>query len=726
MPTQIEQTSAQDAKIRYQEPYVSEGLNKKFHGVVPRGVVRGGRIVPAGSGLNVDLKIDPLYQDSVYSYVDDTGHQITYRESSDRSLSLGSFAESVVYIALHINYTNAGPTTVEWRAYTESEYDAGDADIDRVIVVGRVDVPDSGPIPAENVTPRGRMDAWEGVSPGILPWTQVVGNPRFDVATTGVFAQSGTVNANRIPRWDPYNHDVGSQIGSAFTWSISSSDPRSGQHELQISGTGVSTPPEWLPAEGVYPLQPNNKIRVIFWIRGDSWGGVGGSGVQGARIDFYDGEFGFISTEYVTDNTLNGTFDYQKIDHILSAPSNAAHMILHVGVDPDGVNGSGDLFFDEVRCWVEDGVPESDVEAPLTADKGRRFMSDSSLLSSLFMTPRRVSSDISDFISEMIRFGFDRYNTTSLRGTVPDFSMGRLDAEEWVLRLIGGGIEIPKYIRDLGGDLIGTGQFSDLETPRIETRVDDNSSFKHTLLWKITPDNGAPPIRVYGTYESLSDSVPALVVTSNAFIRSDVSDYWGRDSNSDDSVMFEISALKFEVFIHDSSDADLWENLSNDNSNWSVPTGIQMANRAANIVTTRLFQFEGPESSTKNPQIGDNFFPATITQNNVVKAWGNLRVEAGGSGVSLQDGYNLAAPSIVAGGDRVEIFFDADVLGGSYAVLITPELHSENATASDAHKTSGSFEIQGREFDSSGNNNPIDFSNKSVTSDYSIVVLARD
>ena len=57
-PTTALTFAANEAKIRWREPYVSEGLNRKFAGVIPRGIYRGFGIQPSGAALSIDILAD--------------------------------------------------------------------------------------------------------------------------------------------------------------------------------------------------------------------------------------------------------------------------------------------------------------------------------------------------------------------------------------------------------------------------------------------------------------------------------------------------------------------------------------------------------------------------------------------------------------------------------------------------------------------------------------------
>jgi len=104
MSTDLSNPSNTLAKVRWHEQYVSEGINKKLNGVIPSGVVRGGRLVASLVNMTVTIQADPDTNDSIYSHIDANGHQVTFRQIGDVSLDLTAVASTTVFICLHVDY----------------------------------------------------------------------------------------------------------------------------------------------------------------------------------------------------------------------------------------------------------------------------------------------------------------------------------------------------------------------------------------------------------------------------------------------------------------------------------------------------------------------------------------------------------------------------------------------------------------------------------------------
>ena len=57
-PITLNAISNATVKVRWKEPYASEGLNRKVAVVIPAGVYRGLKLGVSASALSVDLQVD--------------------------------------------------------------------------------------------------------------------------------------------------------------------------------------------------------------------------------------------------------------------------------------------------------------------------------------------------------------------------------------------------------------------------------------------------------------------------------------------------------------------------------------------------------------------------------------------------------------------------------------------------------------------------------------------
>jgi hypothetical protein len=152
-------------KMRWEEPYVSGGLNSKAFKVLPRGVYRGFDVVPGSS--DKEVVVNPAAIGSVSGYASgnydaasgwsvavheaDNGYTTTVAIQSGASGSfifdLTSSAGQTVYLALDVNYQLGYGTQANVRAVDAAELDAKPT----LLVLARVNVPLLGAISQPNI-----------------------------------------------------------------------------------------------------------------------------------------------------------------------------------------------------------------------------------------------------------------------------------------------------------------------------------------------------------------------------------------------------------------------------------------------------------------------------------------------------------------------------------------------------------------------------------------------
>jgi len=149
--TTIQSFPNSDVKMRFAETYVSEGLNAKLAGVIPRGVYRGFDLVPSLAPLTAQLDPDSLGRHlAVYESL--LGFSLTLRRSGGTiSVPLTTFANSTVYVVLFAEYTISSATVAELRVYSVADYNSA-PEKDELIVLGVVAVPLAGVIPPSAIS----------------------------------------------------------------------------------------------------------------------------------------------------------------------------------------------------------------------------------------------------------------------------------------------------------------------------------------------------------------------------------------------------------------------------------------------------------------------------------------------------------------------------------------------------------------------------------------------
>jgi hypothetical protein len=332
--------------MRFREPYVSEGLNKKLYGPVPSGIVEGGDLTTSLVPMTVEIQPDSVSGDSVYTVSDASGHQLTIRQTGTVQLLLTGVGgtPTTVYIGLSITYSVGADTVVEWRAYSLAEVQALS---DKVAIVGCVLVPVSGIIPAANVTPDLRTDAWQDRSTGMRDWRQITVSGDVDLPTPGKASD----------RWFPYWL---TNATGATTVEHDSTYKRSMTHSFKFGGNSGTA--AVLPSAGnggnspLYPVRAGQRIFYSFYgLTKNTW-------VHGSQIIFFnfmdEPNSGASLTLKSRAFATSADDVWTKFTGMVEAPHDG-WMIWGISSIVDGAN-TGNLYLDDIRVWLEAGDPLDD------------------------------------------------------------------------------------------------------------------------------------------------------------------------------------------------------------------------------------------------------------------------------------------------------------------------------------------------------------------------------
>ena len=140
MPTVI--ASSLPVSVEFKAQYVSAALNSK-QVAAPRGIVRGGYLVPDAATDTVLLTVDPMTGDMVinaYGISSLTGvdpYAITYRMDADYAISIAA-DNALHFIYFGGGYTPLTVTNAQLIDYTEAEFEAGTPDVAGGVLIGVV------------------------------------------------------------------------------------------------------------------------------------------------------------------------------------------------------------------------------------------------------------------------------------------------------------------------------------------------------------------------------------------------------------------------------------------------------------------------------------------------------------------------------------------------------------------------------------------------------------
>ena len=276
--------------MKWQETYVSEGLNRKTTPADPRGIYRGLNLAfdaTQGGGdrrVAVDPDPDSGAHEIVYRTTD--GFSLTYRDESVGQilfdLSDGSLDNTGVVVGLLMDYQIGVATSAQFIAYTVAEYDALPAGVrDELVVMGTIDMPGPGiNIAAADIWIDRRTMPWEHIAPGMVKWTPVIRN--------GSFERSETLASHRgaIPHWLLDSEADGH-------WHATEADSNTGLKSLEL----------WADAAGTISTPAIQTIDVP--VRGGQW----------LKLEFFR-KF----RQVLTGGTLNILLSFRDKDGVQGAP----------------------------------------------------------------------------------------------------------------------------------------------------------------------------------------------------------------------------------------------------------------------------------------------------------------------------------------------------------------------------------------------------------------------
>lgn len=250
MPTDVVTFAASETAMRFREPYTTDGLNRKFFGVVPPGIYRGFRLeVDAGLGdRTVNVAADPETNDHLAVVDTSTGYGLTVRKTGgDFLVDLSAYSSTTVVIALYSSYAVGATTSSVIRVFTQAEFTAlSTAARAEVVALGTVVVPVSGTIAATSISGANRDMTWTRTSPEADAWTPLVLNPEFDdqasstiTAAAGGTSTSKTVYDQNVPYW---TFQITTTATHGYTFGVASTAPYVGERHLRLQATSVISP----------------------------------------------------------------------------------------------------------------------------------------------------------------------------------------------------------------------------------------------------------------------------------------------------------------------------------------------------------------------------------------------------------------------------------------------------------------------------------------------------
>lgn len=245
MPTTVALSNS-NLKIRFREPYLSQGLNQKFFQVVTAGVYEGFDPVPSATPLTLQLNPGVDGHIAVVKSATDTLKEVSVHLTGTLNVSLVSYASLSVAVTLEVDYSFPAETTGFIRVYDLSTETVPST----ACVLARVDVPAAGVIPAANIELTGRT----------FPWAQTDRNARgfISIAKNGSFelVQGVPVSNQPPPYWN-----VNAAVGS-FLPVVSAGPSGFGNYVTGVASAGATPQTSTLFQRYSVPINGNNRVRL--------------------------------------------------------------------------------------------------------------------------------------------------------------------------------------------------------------------------------------------------------------------------------------------------------------------------------------------------------------------------------------------------------------------------------------------------------------------------------
>ena len=371
MPTTLSAFATGEATMRYKEPYVTEGLNKKLAVNTPPGTYRGFRLGTNGTALNVTVVADPTFLDHVAVYQTASGAALSIRKTGGNySIDLTAFASKTVVIAIYATYGVGFTTTAVVRGYEFLPTDefTGAVENAELVVLGTVVVPAAGLIPQANITHDRRRMSWETPAPEAAPWQPLFQNSSFEEIG---YLTSDESLIDVAQFWEA------SITAGAAVWQATTGNARTGFAKMNYNKYGAGAVTGRLLQRVGVPVRPGQIVRVQAFLRMLT---ASTAGVLQFVLKFWDQGRAANAETLVTvvSNVVDASF--RLIETTVRVPDLTGGLptgyLEFVGLAATGLDfaATGDKFYvDDFQAWLE-SVPNTTAPLPLRMLGGEQLL----------------------------------------------------------------------------------------------------------------------------------------------------------------------------------------------------------------------------------------------------------------------------------------------------------------------------------------------------------------
>lgn len=315
------------AKMRWQEPYVTAGLNQKVLGQLPKGVFAGFTVIPSGA-FGITLQPDPVLGFSGANVVDSTTQKycVTVLLTENISIDLTSAASSTVYITLDAQYllgTNSAP---QIKVVDEAELSISP----NLVLLAKVKVPGVSPVLASHINTGYRLSAGDSLLPEASLPVNLVPNGTFERDYASV----------QPIGWETYEG-----IGGSLSPAASTVQARTGTQSMLLNAPTAGT---YSVACTPMSVQANQVARASVWIRADDSYPIGdGVGVH-VMVVWLDADYSEIGSVQLETVFSGSSTAFEQRQAEVTAPGQAAYAQILFWFE----GCSGRLYVDDVEFLV--------------------------------------------------------------------------------------------------------------------------------------------------------------------------------------------------------------------------------------------------------------------------------------------------------------------------------------------------------------------------------------
>lgn len=348
-----------EIKLRWQEPYMTEAVNRREIGADAPGVYRGFKLEPSVGVLSVTVAADPAGQDHVAKVGLANAYMLHLRRAGgDFALDLSAYTNKTVVIAVYGVYGISITTAAQIRIYELSPTDdfTGDPDRPYLTVLGTVVVPAAGVIPAANITHSRRTSAWQQVPEEAKEWRPLLLNSLFNDGPT-----ANPLLGEQCPSWK-----LSPLTGNGHWAAVAAAGP-SGRNALRISPDVIASPISARATQTMLlPVRPGQILRWRTQYKVDQ---VPTAGVLKLQMQFVTDEdaVAYTTVDAYTYDLSALTASFVTFEHVVEVPAGAKQLAaVEVIATVDltyAVASANGVRLGEVQVWAQpdaEALPDVD------------------------------------------------------------------------------------------------------------------------------------------------------------------------------------------------------------------------------------------------------------------------------------------------------------------------------------------------------------------------------